>query len=379
MVALIAAAPSPAVCIADAQQTSPALKQHVDSLSSFDYATRTNAARMIRRGAPADAVSALADAVRGHADQFVRSRALVLLTGFNDPGTPDLMRSLLRDRNDRIREVVYRWFERHPDPALAESLVAALETEQSEFVRPALVRAVAALPGNETARRALLAEIGRGFDFFRSAVIEALGDYRAAYAADALAAVAALDGPLQDDAILALGRIGGDRAAQALPLPVTEKTSPVVTAALQAAGCLLGGECRTRLEWLAGAARDTARPEAARAAVAALGAVGQHDALARSVLIAMADGGPEGMRHEIAIAFSTMALRRPGEMIAWLAQGTARERGIVMDLLREGFESLEEDFEEEQFFAAARAAYWSAADESATRRVAAALINRLDF
>jgi len=35
---------------------------------------------------------------------------------------------------------------------------------------------------------------------FRSAVIEALGDYKAQYAVDALAAVAKLDGPLQDDA-----------------------------------------------------------------------------------------------------------------------------------------------------------------------------------
>ena len=72
-------------------------------------------------------------------------------------------------------------------------------------------RALAALGSDPQVQRALIAEAGRGLDFFRSAVIEALGEHRAAYAVDAIAAVAKLDGPLQDDAVLALGRIG-DRA-----------------------------------------------------------------------------------------------------------------------------------------------------------------------
>jgi hypothetical protein len=50
-----------------------------------------------------------------------------------------------------------------------------------------------------------------------------------------------------------------------------------------------------------------------------------------------------------------------------------------VELLREGFESLEEDFAEEQFFAAARASYWAAPDGAATRTVAATLIDRLEF
>lgn len=379
IVALIAAGPSPAARVADAQQRAAAeLKQHLDSLSAFDYSTRMNAARMIRRAAAPETVQMLTDAARSHPDQFVRYRALVLLTAFNDAGTPDLMWSFLGDRNDRVREVAYRWFERHPNTDLAQSLIGALDTEQSEFVRPALVRAVAALPPSDTVQRALLAEVGRGLDFFRSAVIDALGEHRAEYALDAIAAVAATDGPLQDDAVLALGRIGHPRARGAMP-PV-RSVGPDVAAAVQAAECLLGDVCAARVDWLTSTARHpSSRPEVVRAAVAALGAVGQHHAEARAVLLALADGGPESLRHEVAIALSTMALRQPGEMIAWLPQRTASERGRVMDLLQEGFEVLEEDFAEEQFFAAVRAAYWSAPDGSVTRAIAAALIDKLEF
>lgn len=61
------------------------LRAAIDKLGDLDYDTRTAAARTIRR-APADqAVPALLAAVREHADGYVRFRALVLLTGFNDP------------------------------------------------------------------------------------------------------------------------------------------------------------------------------------------------------------------------------------------------------------------------------------------------------
>jgi hypothetical protein len=54
-------------------------------------------------------------------------------------------------------------------------------------------------------------------------------------------------------------------------------------------------------------------------------------------------------------------------------------RSRATELLREGFESLEEDFAEEQFFAVARAAYWNAAEGSATRTLTATLIDKLEF
>lgn len=362
-----------------AQEKPPAdLKRSIDSLSVFDYATRMNAARAVRRVAPADAVPALAQAVRGHSDQFVRYRALVLLTAFNDPATADFMRSLLTDRNDRVREVVYRWFERYPDARIAGSLLAALETEQAEFVRPALIRALAVLPSDERVQRALTAEAGRGLDFFRSAVIEALGEHRATYAVQALISVAATEGPLQDDAVLALGRIGDRRAVPTLA-SLTNAPQEVIPA-LQAAQCLLGDNCAARIGWLVQAARSPgARPETARAAVAALGAVAsQGQSAAVDALIGLEREATGRFRSDLASAFAAVALRRPGDIILWLGRAADDVRARAIDLLREGFESLEEDFAEEQFFAVARAAYWSAAGAE-TRTLTATLIDKLEF
>ena len=362
------------------QGTAPTadLERAIGSLASFDYPTRMNAARALRRAAPPSVVPALAQAVRSHPDEFVRYRALVVLTSFNDRGTSDLMRKLLQDRNDRVREVAYRWFERTPDSALTSSLLAALNTEQSEFVRPALVRAVAALPPDAATQRALVAEIGRGFDFFRSAVIDALGEYRAAYAIDAISAVAVADGPLQDDAVLALGRIGDHRAL--VTVSGLTNTSSEVAAALQAAQCMLGDTCAPRIEWLTTTARSTVvRPDAIRAAVAALGAIARQDAAARTALLTLAQNASARLTHDVALALSAVALTRPADVVIWLMGLTDVERMRAMELLREGFESLEEDFAEEQFFAAARAAYWKESEGSSTRTVVAAMIEKLEF
>jgi hypothetical protein len=48
-------------------------------------------------------------------------------------------------------------------------------------------------------------------------------------------------------------------------------------------------------------------------------------------------------------------------------------------MLKDGFDSLEEDFAEEQFFAAVRAGYWRAAEGSSARTLAETLIQRLEF
>jgi HEAT repeat protein len=369
-----------AVAVGQAQGPPPTdLKRSIDALSAFDHAPRIEAARQLRRAPAVAAVAALSEAARSHSDQYVRYRALVLLSGFGDRGTAELMRSLLADRNDRVREVAYRWFERHPEPGLTDVLLAALNTEQAEFVRPALIRALAALPSHERVQRALVAEAGRGLDFFRSAVIEALGELRAAYAVDTLAAVAAVEGPLQDDAVLALGRIGDRRAIPALAS--LTNAPPEVTPALQAAQCLLGDRCDARIAWLVQAARSpAARPETVRAATAALGALasqGTADGLGALMELTSEDG--DSPHRDVALTFSAVALRRPNDLIQWLerAPEDVRARGVA--LLVEGFDSLEEDFAEEHFFAAARAAYWSATEGSSMRQLTAALIEKLDF
>src|SRR3989304_436151 len=67
----------------------------IDKLGDLDYPPRTAASRPLRRATPAAVVPALLQAVAGHPDGYVRYRALVLLTGFNDPRTKDVMRASL--------------------------------------------------------------------------------------------------------------------------------------------------------------------------------------------------------------------------------------------------------------------------------------------
>jgi len=360
-----------------AQDKPAGLAPSINALSSFDFATRMNAARTVRRVAAAEAVPALAEAARSHMDQFVRYRALVLLIAFRDPGTPALIQTLIKDRNDRVREVVYRWYELNPDPRSIPGLLAALESEQAEFVRPALIRALAAHGENDGVRRALLLEAGRGLDFFRSAVIDTLGDHRATYAVKTIIPFIELDGALQDDAILALGRIG-DRGA--LPaLSGLTKVPPEVEPSLQAAQCLLGDRCGERIAWLTQTARTETRMAVWKAAISSLGVVATEGHAEAIDALFDLERTVDRLRGDIAVALGTMALRRPQETIAWLAKAPAERRGRAIELLHEGFDSLEEDFAEEQFYATARAVYWAAPEQSEQRTLSAALIDKLEF
>jgi HEAT repeat protein len=354
------------------------LKQNIANLSALDFPVRMQSARLIRRTPGAEAVPALVEAVRRDANEFVRYRALVLLTGFNDPGTPALMRESMRDRNDRIREVAYKWLERNPDPKLAPALIAALQTEESEFVRPALVSALAALGSDPAVQRAMTGEIGRGLDFFRSAVIDALGRHRAVYAVDGITATSRLEGPLQDDALLALGRIGGTRATAAIN-EFTGGTQEAIQMQ-RAARCLIGEMCKEHLSSLVVAASENdARSSAARGAVDALEALAQNRNESALAAIVMLSAGQGALRERMAVAFSSAALRQPDWVVEWISAAPGSTRESAIELLKDGFDSLDESFDEEQFFAAVRAGYWRAADGSGGRSLAATLIQRLEF
>jgi HEAT repeat protein len=367
------------------------LKTLIGNLASLDYLTRTHAARLVRRADAAAAVPALVEAVRKHPDEFVRHRAFVLLTAFNDRGTPALAGELLRDRNDRLREASYKWLEDHPEPRLADALLGALQSEQAEFVRPALIGALAALDDNAQVQRALVAEATRGLDLFREAVIESLGRQRAAYAVSTIAEISKLDGPLRTSAMLALGRIGGPPALAALKELAITSGGDVQT--LRAALCLAGDGCEESLKALtqvAGTGTPAAAMRAAMAALTAIGigpvgaaaakpAAGVNPADAASAAIVSLGSRGGAVRDQAAIAFSAIALRRPDSIVAWLDASPESVRTAAIDLLKEGFERLEEDYAEEQFYAAARAAYWKGAEGSATRTMAAALIQRLEF
>jgi HEAT repeat protein len=378
LLAFAAAAVTVALAAQGAAAPSPALAAHVTNLASLDYPTRMTAARMIRRAPAADAVATLRAAVDRHADEFVRYRAFVILSSFNDPGTGALVRALLKDRNDRLREAAYKWLELNPDPGMASTLLAALQTEQAEFVRPALVGALAALGSSPSVQRALVTETSRGLDFFRGAVIDALGRHRATYAVDAIAGIATLEGPLQDDAVMALGRIGGPRATAALA--AMKAASPEVMPTVRAAQCLAGQPCEAAIKLLVDSAgAQGASGASMRAAVNALAALASDgNTAATGALVSLAGRGG-GIRDQAAIGLGTAAVRNPGHLISWLDAAPETTRAPATDLLRDGFEDLEEDFGEEQFFAAVRASYWKAPEGSASRTLAASLIEKLQF
>jgi HEAT repeat protein len=364
------------------QPVQPAqLQAAISKLGDLDYATRTNASRTVRRTASTQAVPALLQAVAEQADGFVRYRALVLLTGFNDPRMKDAIRESLASPNDRLRAVAYGFFEHNPDPAMVPQFLAALDKEQGEFVRPELVRALAAHGDDARVRQALLREVGRGEDFFRSAVIEALGDHKAQYAVDALTVIAKLEGPLQDDAALALGKIGDKRALEtlaAIQRTAPRPTQPTIAAAI----CLLNVNCQSHEGYLVDALKFSDEhagfQELLRSAAGGLSslAVAGHTEAAES-LIAIGVPSNDSTRAPVALGLATVALRNTPLLLAMLEKHGDREKAIA--LVAEGFDMLEEDLEKERFFAFARRSYWESPESSPRRALMQTLIGKLDF
>ena len=162
--------------VAAQQPSAPDVNAFIDRLGNFDYATRMNAARTIRRvPGVRRPCPPLTEAARKHPRSvrpLPRPRAA---DGVQRPANP---------RPDAaaccaIATIVSaRWptggSRRTRSPRWPFALLTSLQTEQAEFVRPALVAALAALGSDPQVQRALVAEAGRGFDFFRIAVIEAL-------------------------------------------------------------------------------------------------------------------------------------------------------------------------------------------------------------
>ncbi|MFN2447293.1 MAG: HEAT repeat domain-containing protein [Vicinamibacterales bacterium] len=357
------------------------LEAAIDRLGDLDYPARVAAGRTVRRAPPAQAVPALVRAASSHGDGYVRFRALVLLTGFNDPRIVDTVLEAVGSPNDRLREVAYAYIEQRPNPAFVPRLLTAFDTEQGDFVRPALVRALAAAGADARVQQALVRDVGRGVDHFRSSVIEALGDYRHAWAVPPIIEVAKLEGPLQDDAAIALGKIGDKRALPVLAelqRSAPRETQPSVAAAI----CLLGVNCSSHVGYLQkilGFAEDNpGYQELLRGAAAGLGAIAvRGDADALGLLFETGVPSQDPVRAPLALAVGLVALRNTPLVLETLEKRPDRDGAIT--LLAEGFDMLEEDFEEERFFATVRRTYWAAADKSATRQLCERLITRLDF
>jgi len=361
---------------------SPAeLTAAIGKLGAFEYSDRARAAQVVRRAPGPMAVPALLLATGEHADGYVRYRALVLLSTYADPRVPDEMERLSSDPNDRLRAVAYAYFERHPNPSLVPQLLDAFDKEVAEFVRPALARALAAHGADPKVRAALTRDVTRGQDFFRSTVIEALGDYKASYATKAIAGVATLEGPLQDDAALALGKIGAKsqiallaRLQQSAP----RETQPAVAAAI----CLLGSNCDVHRGYLVKILAFTDKipgyQELLRGAAAGLAALAERgDGEALSALVDAGIPAQDTTRAPIALALASVAVKSPAATLA--AFETRTDRTAAVELLRDGFDMLEEDFAEEGFYVTIRRAYWAAKEGSATRATAQEIIQKLEF
>jgi HEAT repeat protein len=376
------------------QAVSPAqLQAAINKLGDLDYATRTNASRVIRRTPAAQAVPALLQTVSEHTDGYVRYRALVLLTGFNDPRTKDAMRESLSSPNDRLRTVAYSFFEHNPDSALVTPLLAALDKEQAEFVRPELERALASAASFLTTQparaadlakvqQALIRDAGRGEDFFRSAVIEALGDYKAQYALDSLIAIAKLEGPLQDDAALALGKIGDKRALETLAglqRAAPRSSQPSIAAAI----CLLGVNCSSHqnyvIETLGFTAKNLGFQELLRSAAAGLSAlaVAGHVEAVQALYDTGIPSQDDSTRAPVALALGAVALRNTPLMMGVIEKRPDRDAALT--LLAEGFDMLEEDLDKERFFALARRTYWDSREGSPTRALMQRVIGKMEF
>jgi HEAT repeat protein len=277
--------------------------------------------------------------------------------------------------------VAYQWFERHPSPDVLPALLAALPGERSEFVRPALTRALAAYGNDPRVRQALPPLVDRGEDLFRGAVIEALGDYRARYALADLVAVARIEGPLQDDAVTAIGKLG-DPSAGPLLAELRQSGPRELQPTISAASCLLGIDCAAQQKYiqdaLAFAVRGGTDDPLLRSAVHALGVLALHgheDAL--DVLFDAGIGAHDPVQSAITLGIGTVALRSPLTLFHVLERRT--DQDAALSLVLDAFDMLSEDFDEEQFYVAIRSQYWAAAEGSTERRTAERLIQKLEF
>ena len=363
------------------------LHEAIDQLAEFDYAVRVEASRALRRADPDVVRPVLLHAVEHHQDSYVQFRSLVLIYGLDLPNVDKVFSGALNSSNDRVRASAYEYFETFPSPDIGSQLLAALDTETSEFVRPYLVRALAANDDDSSVRERLVQDIHRGQSYFRGAVIEALGDHRALYAVDSLIPLIAEDGPFRDDALLALGKIGDRRVIQLLRQLQRDndaKIQPIVSAA----ACLLDVGCDGQLSYIVDTLRYGIEPSNennqelirnASIALSVLATDGQQRAL--DALFELGVNASESVRAPIALALGKVALRNPqivqNTLVDAASEATMPEAELL--LLRDAFDMLDEDFAEERFYVLMRQGYWEGFGSAKARAVAAAVIRVLEF
>jgi hypothetical protein len=180
---------------------------------------------------------------------------------------------------------------------------------------------------------------------------------------------------------VALGKIG-NRDSLSVLASLQKEARPETQPSVAAATCLITKECGPHLDYLtktiAYAVEDPQHQVLLRSASFALGALARRgDKAAFEVLLNTGEPAKDPARAAIALAVGHVALRNAAIVLDVLENRKTLDQSAA--LLLDAFDMLSEDFEEERFFVEIRRAYWAAAEGSARRRVAQALIEKLEF
>ena len=243
-----------------------------------------------------------------------------------------------------------------------------MDKEEAEFVRPALTRALAAQARDPRVQSALIKDVTRGRENVRASAIEALGDHKAASAVRAISQVAELDGPLREDAVLALGKIGDPASVGSAGRPAADRRTGGAThrgrRPVPPRQQLRGA---SRGSWCARCASPTVLPDSwnccgrPRRVWAPWPSLATSRPVARCSTIGVPAVDPS--RAPVALALARLAVAQPLALVALVEE--RQDRDPALQLLRDGFDLLEDDFSEEQFFVAVRQAYFTEPEGSA--------------
>ena len=143
---------------------------------------------------------------------------------------------------------------------------------------------------------------------------------------------------------LALGRIGGPKAAAGLKAMPADSMAPALALTLRAAQCMAGEPCEASISTIVEAVTaPSASAAVVRSGVSALtsiASIGNQSAI--SALVTLGERG--GVVHDqAALGLGTVAVIDPDIMIAWLDRAPQKSRESAVALLKDGFDDLEAD------------------------------------
>ena len=281
------------------------------------------------------------------------------------------MRESLKSPTDRLRTVAYSFFGTIPiadDPGSARRARQGAGRVRASGAIRALARVTVQEPSTRlretTQARAqtLVREAGRGAGFLPQRGHRGVGDYKALYAFDAITGIAKLDGPLQDDAAVALGKIGDKRALETLA--ALQRSAPQLRQPSVAAGiCLLDVNCPSHEKYLIDTLkfgdRNPGFQDLLRAAAAGLGALGVWGrTTAVDALFEVGIPARDPARSPITRALATIAMRNTSLMMRLLEKHPARDQAMCAPV-RKG-STCWKGSREGAVFSFARRTYWAA-------------------